>query len=80
MPLGGDSVWVFWVGYFSNRVSGRCRAGGLWQQPETALALADHVFWPSGTVDDSGRVVLACYSGSYPTGAPGLQERWGIYT
>jgi hypothetical protein len=61
-------------------LSGRCFTGDSWSSPELVVQGTEGVYWPAGIIDDSGRVLVACYLGSYPTKTLAEQDSWGIYT
>lgn len=80
VPLAGDTLWVLWVALGAPARFMACRyASGVWGTPESVALSSQGLYWPSGIVDDSGRLLVACYEGSYPT-ARYDQDSWGIYT
>ena len=79
VPLAGDTLWVLWMALGAPARLMACRyASGIWGRPESVALSAQGLYWPSGVVDDSGRLLVACYEGSYPTARDG-QDSWGIY-
>jgi hypothetical protein len=80
VPLAGDTLWVLWMALGAPARLMACRyASGVWGGPESVALSSQGLYWPSGVVDDSGRMLVACYEGSYPTARYG-QDSWGIYT
>ncbi|MBN2464048.1 hypothetical protein JXD38_00285 [candidate division WOR-3 bacterium] len=77
VPHVGDSMWVFWMGQAPH---GRCYEADTWCAAETLLQAEGGSYWPAGVVDDSGRILVACYNGDYPTAPLAEQDSWGIYT
>jgi len=81
VPHVGDSIWVFWMGQVTPvALYGRCFTGDSWRPVETLAQSTAGLYWPAGVVDDSGRVLVAYYDGSYPVKYASEQDSWGIYT
>jgi hypothetical protein len=80
VPQGGDTIWVFWMGDAPPRLLGRCFEADTWHDPEQLAEGTAGIYWPTGTVDDSGHMLVACYEGSYPAALRLDQDTWGIYT
>jgi hypothetical protein len=80
VPHTGDSIWAFWIGEGMGPLQGRCLTADSWSSPELVIQGTEGVYWPAGITDDSGRVLVACYQGSYPVKSPAEQDSWGIYT
>jgi len=77
----GDSIWVFWMGQVTPAaLYGRCFEADSWRQVETLAQSTNGLYWPAGVVDDSGRMLVAFYDGSYPVQHLQEQDTWGIYT
>jgi len=83
VPMQGDTAWVFWIHqdvWPEGRLMARCLTGDTWGEPELLSVGPNGISWPAGVVDDSGRVLVAYYEGSYPTKSPADQDSQGIYT
>jgi hypothetical protein len=80
VPHVGDSIWVFWMGQVTPAaLYGRCFEADTWRATETLAQTTSGLYWPAGVVDDSGRMLVAFYDGSYPVKQPTDQDSWGIY-
>jgi hypothetical protein len=81
VPLAGDTLWVMWTAWGTPARLMGCRyASGVWGRPETVAVSSQGLYWPSGVVDDSGRMLVAFYEGGYEMVAQTGQDSWGIYT
>lgn len=83
VPGRADTVWAAWVRKtpdYRSRVVARRFAGDSWGAPELLTPDSSWYFSPTGVLDDSGRVLLAFYNGSYPVADAGVQDSWGICT
>lgn len=81
VPHVGDSIWVFWMGQVTPAaLYGRCCEADTWRAVETLAQSTSGLYWPAGVVNDSGRVLVAYYDGSYPVKCLPEQDSWGIYT
>ena len=80
VPHVGDSIWVFWMGPATPAaLYGRCFEADTWRATETLAQTTSGLYWPAGVVDDSGRMLVAYYDGSYPVKSGAGQDSWGIY-
>ncbi len=81
VPLAGDTLWVLWTALGTPAKLMACRyASGVWGRPELVAVSSQGLYWPSGVVDDSGRMIVACYEGGYTRVEREDQDSWGIYT
>jgi hypothetical protein len=81
VPLSGDTIWVFWVHEdMTPRLMARRFAANNWDEPETLAIGLNGLYWPAGIVNDSNRLLVAFYEGSYPVEQTTFQDSWGIYT
>ena len=81
VPLAGDTLWVLWTALGTPARLMGCRyASGVWGRPESVAISSQGLYWPSGVVDDSGRMLVACYEGGYARTEREDQDSWGIYT
>ena len=83
VPAGRDTIWAVWKRHswdYRSLIVARRFAGDSWSAVERLTPDSSCFNYPAGILDDSGRVLVAYYHGSYPVSGLSEQDSWGIFT